>query len=350
MTAENIARGAVWLALAVVLLLIGMGSDTLTLTASLAAIFAIVGLSLNVLIGYLGQLSLGHQGFVGIGGMMAAYVTAQAGWSFAMAVFVGLLVGAGAALLLGVVALRITGLYLALVTLVFGLTVQSSLFQVPALTNSGAGQPADRPSLLAPNNHYYYACLAILVVVFLVDIALMRTKAGRALLTIKENERVASAYGINVVGYKLMGFVISGALAGLGGALLAYSSQSFSSADYDFTLGLTFVLMTVVGGAGSREGVVIGSAFFAVMTRYLPTAAWFQTLVGNVPGEIGTNLQQFGPILLGALLLLLTLIFNPGGIAQQIAPVVRWLKGEPFTLHGQSVASSPIAEASRVRA
>jgi len=344
-----LARGAVWLALAIGLLVVPYGSSVLVFTALLAAIYAVIGLSLNILIGYMGQLSLGHQGFVGVGGMMAAYVAAQDGWSFAASLFVGALVGAAAALVLGVVALRITGLYLALVTLVFGLTAQSSLFQVPALTNSGAGQPANRPSVLSSYGHFYYACLGILALVVALDVALLRTKAGRALLTIKENERVAAAYGINVVGYKLLGFVLSGATAGLGGALLVYSSQSFTAADFDFTLGLTFVLMTVVGGAGAREGVIVGSAFFAVMTRYLPNAGWFQSLVGHVPGEIGTNLQQFGPVMLGALLLLLTLIFNPGGIAQQLAPITRWLRGERFTLHAHRPAPATM-EASRVRA
>jgi branched-chain amino acid transport system permease protein len=246
--------------------------------------------------------------------------------------------------LLGVVALRISGLYLALVTLVFGLTLQSSLFQLPALTNSGAGQPANRPDQLGTQGHFYFACLAVLVIVLYTDVMLMRTKAGRALLTIKADERVAAANGISVVGYKLLGFVLSGIVAGFGGALLAFASQQFNGNDYDFLLGLTFVLMTVVGGAGSREGVVIASVFFALLTRYLPDAGWFRSVVEHVPGQIGTNIEQFGPVAFGALLLLLTLTLNPGGIAQQIAPVTGWFKGEPFRLRSERPRGTPIEE------
>jgi branched-chain amino acid transport system permease protein len=320
-----IARALAWLAIAAAVFSAGLFGENVAQYAVIAVAFAVVGLSLNVLIGYLGQLSLGHQGFVGIGAMMAAYVSTKAGWPFPVAVAVGGAIGGGAALVLGLVALRIRGLYLALVTLVFGLTLQSSLFQVPSLTNGGAGQPANRPDLLASQGHYYYACLCVLALVLYADVMLMRTKAGRALMTVKSDERVAAANGINVVGYKLLGFVLSGVVAGFGGALLVFASERFSGNNFDFLLGLTFVLMTVVGGAGSREGVVLASVFFALLTRYLPDAGWYHSLVEHIPGQIGTNVEQFGPIAFGALLLLLTLTLNPGGIAQQIAPVTRWI-------------------------
>lgn len=333
-------RALAALVLAAAVASVGLLGENVAQYAVIAAAFAVIGLSLNILIGYLGQLSLGHQGFVGMGGMMAAYVSTKAGWPFPIAVLVGGAVGGAAALLLGLVALRIRGLYLALVTLVFGLTLQSSLFQVPALTNSGAGQPANRPDILGSLGHYYYGCLAVVVIVLYADVMLMRSKGGRALLTIKADERVAAANGINVIGYKMLGFVLSGIIAGFGGALLVFASEQFSGNNFDFLLGLTFVLMTVVGGAGSREGVVIASVFFALLTRYLPNAGWFHSLVEHIPGQIGTNIEQFGPIAFGALLLLLTLTLNPGGIAQQIAPITRWFKGERLRLHPDRSAPS----------
>ncbi|MCA1824739.1 MAG: branched-chain amino acid ABC transporter permease [Mycobacteriales bacterium] len=336
------ARGLVWLLLAYVVFVFAPNTSERAAYAIDAAIFAMVGLSLNVLIGYTGQLSLGHQGFLGAGAIAAAYFQAKQSMPFFFCLLSGVLVGALFAIVLGIVALRITGLYLALITLVFGLTLQDSLFQVPALTGGGAGQPADRPSWLLDNWRFYFFCLALLAVVIYVDWRMTRSKTGRALLALKENERVAAAFGINVTAYKLLGFVISGGVGGLAGALFAYKSQQFSGADYDFFLALTFVLMTVVGGAGSRVGVILGSVLFAVLRPVLGSAHFLTDL-------FGTN-AQFAPDVIGALLLLLTLVFNPGGIAQQVRPLTRWLSGHRFTLHGHTEAGPRAVEGSSVRA
>ena len=235
--------------------------------ASRAVIFAIIGLSLNVLIGYTGQLSLGHQGLLGIGAFGTGYALSELGMPFVLTFVVAIVATAVAALLLGLVALRVSGLYLALITLVFGATAEASLFQFNFLTNGGAGQPAPRPDFLLTNVRFYVLCLACLVVVLYLDFRLTRSKTGRALLALKENERVAAAFGINVTAYKLIAFTFTGAITGLAGALFAYKTQSVNGIDFNFYLALTFVLMTVVGGLGSRIGVVIGSAFFAVHQR-----------------------------------------------------------------------------------
>ncbi|MDQ1713585.1 MAG: branched-chain amino acid transport system permease protein, partial [Frankiaceae bacterium] len=236
--------------------------------AIVAAVFAMVGLSLNILIGYTGQLSLGHQGFLGAGACAAAFVQTKMHAPFAVAVLSAVAVGALFALVLGFVALRIRGLYLALITLVFGLTLSSSLFLVPALTGGGAGQKADRPAFLQENTNFYWFCLALVLVVLYLDSRLLASKAGRALLAIKENERVAEAFGIGVTAYKLLAFGLSGAIAGLAGGLFAFRSQTYAAQDFTETglsLALLFVVMVVVGGLGNRVGVVIAGSFFALL-------------------------------------------------------------------------------------
>jgi branched-chain amino acid transport system permease protein len=218
-----------------------------------ACIFALVGLSLNILIGYTGQLSLGHNGFYGIGAFAAAYALTERGVPFALTFVVAAVVGALFALVMGLAALRITGLYLALITLVFGLTLGESLFEAEWLTNAGAGQPAtagvaDRGAqllLLLPG---------LPARRLLPGLAPAQEQGGRALLALKENERVAEAFGINVTVYKLIAFVLSGSLAGVAGALLAYRVGIVTASGFGFDLALTFVLMTVVGGLGSRLG------------------------------------------------------------------------------------------------
>lgn len=323
----------------------GLGSEDFAGRFADAAIFAVIALSVNVILGYTGQLSLGHQGFVGAGAFAAAYGATVLGLPFAFTFVLAAVVGAVFALGIGAVALRITGLYLALITLVFGLTLERSLFEVPALTNGGAGQPADRPDWLLSNDNFYWFCLAALAVVLYVDWRLTRSKAGRALLALRENERVAEAFGVNVTSYKLLAFVLSGAIAGLGGALFAYREQSVVGVSFSFELALTFVLMTVVGGLNSRVGVVAGGSLFALLD-YLLEKFHLTDLVEPLLGESA----QFSGRFLGAFLLLLTLIFNPGGIAQQLKPITRWFGGQRFSLHGDHESGPAAVEGSSVRA
>lgn len=344
-----LTRYAVLLAifLAVVLLptSVGLGNEDFAGRFADAAIFSVIALSVNVILGYTGQLSLGHQGFVGAGAFATAYGATELGVPFAATFVLAGLVGGLFALLIGAVALRITGLYLALITLVFGLTLERSLFEVPELTNGGAGQPADRPDWLLSNDNFYWFCLAMLAVVLYVDWRLTRSKAGRALLALRENERVAEAFGINVTSYKLLAFVLSGAIAGVGGALFAYRDQSVVGVSFSFELALTFVLMTVVGGLNSRVGVVAGGSLFALLD-YILERIGLTALLEPLLGESA----QFSGRFLGAFLLLITLIFNPGGIAQQLKPVTRWFAGQRFSLHGDDESGPAAVEGSSVRA
>lgn len=304
-----------------------------------ACIYAIVGISLNILIGHTGQLSLGHNGFFGIGAFAAAYSLTVREVPFALTFVIAGLVGALFALVMGLVALRITGLYLALITLVFALTLEESLFEVEWLTNAGAGQPADRPEWLIADSNFFYFCLAFLVVAVYIDYRLLKTKTGRALLALKENERVAEAFGINVTAFKLIAFVISGTLAGVAGALLAYRIGLVTASGLGFNLALTFVLMTVVGGLGSRIGVILGASLFASLS-FILEETWMhevqQFLVGLLSfgsTNAEANLTQYAVGFLGALGLLLTIVQFPGGLGQQLRAFFDWTWGKPFDVH-----------------
>ncbi|MCW2599525.1 MAG: leucine/isoleucine/valine transporter permease subunit [Frankiales bacterium] len=311
-----------------------------------AAIYAIVGLSLNIVTGYTGQLSLGHNGFFGIGAFAAAYSLTVQHVPFAVTFVLAGLSGAVFALVMGMVALRITGLYLALITLVFGLTLEDSLFEVSWLTNAGAGQPANRPEWLFSETRFFYFCLAFLVVAVYLDFVLLRTKTGRALLALKENERVAEAFGINVTAFKLFAFVLSGTLAGVAGALYAYRIGIVTASGLGFNLALTFVLLTVVGGLGSRLGVVLGGLLFASLDFVL-----HDTWVHNVNDFVFAfqNAPQFAVGFIGALGLILTIVRYPGGIGQQIRPLTRLLVGGQRSLHADDGGPAAV-EGSNVRA
>ena len=306
-----------------------------------AAIFACVALSMNMLTGYLGQLSLGHQAFFGIGAFVAATVVTTHQLPFLAGLVAGGLSGAVAAVILGGVALRITGLYLAIVTLAYGLLAENSLFLIRGLTGGGAGLPADRPTGFETNAKYAYICLVVLAILFAFDWRLMKSKAGRAILASRDDEKVAASFGINVTGFKLLAFVLSGVYAGLAGALFAFQIGNVVASPFNLALALTFVLMAVVGGLGNRVGVMIGGAFFAVIDTVLELVhsliIWIAGLVG---WELGHGLDPTLAPVIGAALLVLTLIQHPGGIGQQIAPIQNWIRGGKFDIHAQKDASA----------
>lgn len=282
---------------------------------SLAVIYAIAALSLNVLIGYAGQISLGHQGFLGIGAFLSAYVVTAQGQSFWVGLAVGALSGALASLLMGIVALRVKGLYLALVTLAYGRMAQESLFNLK-IFGRGSGVEAPRPSAFVGDRSFYYLTLLVLGGVLFVNWRFVKSKAGRAVNALRENEQVASSYGIPVSSYKLVAFVLSGVFVGLAGALFAFRNGRIDSQNLSFNLALFLVIVTVVGGLRSPVGIVVWTTLFQLLPDYLS-----DTFGSKAP---------FWSLAAGAALLVVILVFFPGGVGQLIRPFTRWLGGGPF--------------------
>jgi branched-chain amino acid transport system permease protein len=250
--------------------------------------FGIIALSMNMLTGYTGTVSLGHQAFVGLGAFTAAYILSTAGMPWLVAVAGAAILGAVQALAIGVLSLRVQGFFFAIVTLAYGLFTQDVLFNIDTITGGGGGSFADRPQFTVPGDDYIgifnkdvrYAWVALLFLaaVWIFDWRFTSSKGGRAVKALRDDPRVAASWGINVRAYTMLAFALSGAMAGIAGALLA-STQSFVSPQ-SFTLGtaLTYVLMTTVGGVGSRPGVVAGGFVFAglgpVLTAMHDTVGW----------------------------------------------------------------------------
>jgi branched-chain amino acid transport system permease protein len=339
-----VARGIVWAGIAYLVLVLPLSqpaTDVVDFTTAVG--YAIVALSLNVLLGYVGQISLGHQAFVGVGAFTSAYMMTVQGQSFWVGVLSAAAVGGAQALVLGGVSLRIRGLYFALVTLSYGLVAEQNIFQIEELTGGGAGQPAPKPNWFDSEWRYYYLALAFLAVVLYLDWRLMRSKAGRSLLALRENPRVASTFGINVRLATLFAFVLSGVFAGLAGAVIA-SNDTFVSPDtWNFNLALVFVIMTVVGGLRSRAGLVIGGAFFALLPYLIEKIPGVDRALAAIPGPNDLT-PEIAPLVIGPLLLLLTLTVFPGGIGQQIRPVSRWLGGHQFDPHDRGLKEVQISD------
>jgi branched-chain amino acid transport system permease protein len=294
-------------------------------------IIAIGALSLNVLIGYAGQISLGQQAFIGIGAFTSAYVISQSGQSFYVGVAAAAVVGVVQAVVLGLIALRVRGLYFALVTLVWGFVAENCIFRLKGFTNGGAGQNAPRPGGFTTDRAYLLLCVIFLAVILMIDWRLVATKAGRAMQALRESPQVAASFGINVKGYLLLSFGVAGFYAGVAGALFASRRTNVVAEDFQFAqIALPYLIVAVVGGLRRRGGIVLFSILFVLSDDWLPDLARALNI---------TYIQQRAGLFVQALsgvLAIVTLIFQPDGLGTITAPIGRWLKGDRFELdeHG----------------
>lgn len=241
-------------------------------TAGFVAISGIVVLSLVVLTGWANQVSLGQFALVAIGAMAAGWLTRKAGVSFWLAlplVPIGL---TGFATLLGLPALRLKGLYLAVVTSLFAFVVQRVLFDEQYF-GSIVPDRVDRPVLFIfdfedERSMYFLAVVALIVCVLIVT-SLRQTRAGRILIGLRENEVNVQSFGINVVRTRLMAFAISGFLCGVAGVLMAHHQRAVTADSFGVEQSINVFLAAVVGGIGSVSGALLAAGFLAV-TQLFP--------------------------------------------------------------------------------
>lgn len=300
---------AVLIPLPVVLSRVGPGllSPVWARALALGFAFAVAAIGLNVVMGYAGQISLGHAAFLGVGAFASGYITSQLGMPFIVGVLAGAGVGAVVAFVIGLISLRIGGIYLAISTLAFGIAMFDGLFKTPLLTRGSAGMEHPRPQIgdfeFKENADYLVIVVALLIGIWVLDRNITRTKLGRALYAIRENEQVAASLGVNVALYKTGAFVIAGAMTGVAGSMYAALAGFVQDQNFPFYLSLLFVIMIVVGGLGSRVGAFIVASFFAIIPTLVRGVAPF--------------LLDF-EFLIGSGLLLFTLVRHPGGIAQAL--------------------------------
>jgi ABC-type branched-subunit amino acid transport system ATPase component/ABC-type branched-subunit amino acid transport system permease subunit len=276
---------------------IGFSAAHLTLLTSVV-IYALIAVSLVVLTGWAGQISLGQFAFVGIGAGCAGAMLVHAHADLFLVLGGAALAGGVAAFLLGLPSLRIPGLYLAVVTMAFAVPVSTWLLDgtyFPALTPQVVRRPVlfDRVRLSSPLALYEF-CLVVLVVAFLLARNFRRSRAGRVVLAVRENERAASSYGIAPWRAKLVAFTFSGMLAGLAGALYTLNLRGVSFAGFDPEKSIVVFTMVVVGGMGSLGGAILGALyvqgaqyFLTGAAQLLATGAGLLVLLLIIPGGIG---------------------------------------------------------------
>jgi branched-chain amino acid transport system permease protein len=229
------------------------------------AILAVVGVSLVVLTGWGGQVSLGQMAFVGIGAAVAGGATANLGWDLSLALLAAGVVGAAAATVIGLPALRIPGLLFAVTTLALAMATSSWFLNSEFMGWLPTGR-IERPDLfgrvaISSETAYYYVALAGLGLALVAARNLRRARTGRVLIGTRDNEAAAAAFGINATRAKLTAFAASGFLAAFAGGLYVHHQQSLGITPYQPEESLRVFAMVVIGGLGSLPGALVGAAY-----------------------------------------------------------------------------------------
>jgi branched-chain amino acid transport system permease protein len=278
-------------------------------------ILSIASLGLMVLTGFTGQVSLGHAAFMAIGAYAHAWLLAR-GWPLLVSLPSAGLLCALVGLLLGIPALRVSGLYLAMVTLAFSMIVNHVAGRWTSVTGGFTGMAVDAPALfgasLGSPQRFYYFTLAVLVAVLLVLVNLTRSAIGRALVGVRDSEAAAYSLGIHVAAVKVGALSLSAGITGIAGGLLAHHTRYLTPDGFSLMLSLELMLMVVIGGLGSLRGAIFGAALISL----LPTAisAMKPWLPEQVSGQFGLESFVFGLVLAAFVL------FEPTGLNG------RWLK------------------------
>ena len=235
-------------------------------------IYAIVLFGLDIVVGYTGQVSLGHAGLFGIGAYTAGVLILKLDAPVYLAVPAAIAVTAVFGAMLALPALRVTGPYLAMVTLAFGTIIQILINEMTFLTEGPMGITLTKPVLFGhqlDETEYYWLVLALLVASLIFVHRVLRSQLGRAFEALRGSPVASDCMGVSVYRYKVYAFVISAALAGLAGSLYAYSEQYISPNTYNFELTVMFLLAIIMGGRKTRTGALLGAAIIVMLPKLL---------------------------------------------------------------------------------
>lgn len=297
---KTYGKAAFWICLALVLPLL-MHDEYSLMILTLCWIWAILASSLNLILGYTGQASLAQGAFFGIGAYASALLMLKLGFSFWSALPVSIAITGVFGYFIGLVALRTSGGYFAIVTLMFNIIVTTVIDRWSSLTEGPRGlMGIPSPSPIGPLSFesrlsYYYLALAALFLTIFVIYQVMRSRPGKAFLAVRGNEKLARAAGIDVFRTKLTSFTLSTMLAGMGGAFYGSYLGFISPDSSGFLVTFTALINVVIGGMGTLIGPIIGTVIMTYLMEY------FQTFV------------EYATLFMG-LVLLIFIIYLPGGI------------------------------------
>ncbi|HDP24914.1 MAG TPA: branched-chain amino acid ABC transporter permease [Deltaproteobacteria bacterium] len=294
---------------------LSMGAYGMSLL-TLVGIYAIVALGLNLLTGFTGQISLGHAALFAVGAYTSAILTGTHGVSFWLALPAAGILAAIVGIFIGLPALRLKGLYLAIATMGLGFIVEEIIVHWSSMTGGVNGLAVSRPVLgafeFSSDDSFYYLVVSILFIMTVIMKNLLRTPTGRAFVAIRDSDVAASSMGINLAAYKTIAFCISAFYAGIAGSLFAHFMYFIGPENFTFLISISFLVMIVVGGVGSVHGAVFGAIFITLLPEFISfTRGYLPEVIGK---QVGLQEATYG------LVLILFLRFEPMGLYG------RWLK------------------------
>ena len=242
-------------------------------------IYAIVLFGLDIVVGYTGQVSLGHAGLFGIGAYTAGVLVMKLSAPLWVTLPAAIAMTAGFGALLALPALRVTGPYLAMVTLAFGTIIQILINEMSFLTEGPMGITLTKPSLFGQvlDEREYFWVVAVMLLAALIFVhRVLRSHLGRAFEALRGSPVASDCMGVSVYRYKVYAFVISAGLAGLAGALYAYSEQYISPNTYNFEQTVLFLLAIIMGGRKTRTGAILGAAIIVMLPKLLDDLELFR--------------------------------------------------------------------------
>jgi branched-chain amino acid transport system permease protein len=250
---------------------------------TLGLVYSIVFLSLVVLTGYSGQISLGQTAFMGLAAFTTGHLVVDAGLSPWLALVLGSLAAVPAGVVVGLIAVRLHGLFLGLMTLAVAFMAQELFFGKP-IVSGVEGLDVPRPALVDGPRSFYLLTLAVLAGFALLAVSLRTGRTGRVLGSIRDSETATRALGVNVVKYKTIIFGLSAFMAAVGGTLLAMTKENANRLDFIPFLSLIYLTLTVIGGLFHVGGAIVSGILFGVYPK----------LFGNVEFMLDIQLILFG--------------------------------------------------------
>ncbi len=291
--------------------------------------YGVAALGLNILVGFTGQISLGHSAFFGFGAFATAWIHSKGIPVFFSIPLAGLMTTA-VGMVFGLPAGRLKGLYLAIATLASQFILQDFFSRADWFTGGSSGAIAGHMRVFgfefSNDARYFYVVLAYVVVLYTLAANLMRTRDGRAFVAVRDHYLSAEIMGINLTKYRILSFGISSFYAGIGGALFAHYLGFVSVEGFDILLSIQFLGMIIIGGLGSIMGSLMGTAFLVLLPEVMEMAA---KMLKGVPA-LTAGLPYLKQIAIG-LAIILFLVFEPAGLAHRWRQIKAYWKLYPFS-------------------
>lgn len=311
---------------------------------SFILVYSIAGLGLMVLAGFTGLVSLGHAAFLGVGAYAQANLVAL-GVPFPLALVASGALAACVGVVVGLPALRVKGIYLAIATLALGFIVEEVLARWETVTGGNSGMLVKTPAILGwemrSPEALYYVSLVVCILVTLGVLNLLRSSTGRAFIAIRDSEISAQSMGIHLARYKTLSFAISAGIVGLAGGLYAHMLRFLSPEQFSIVQSIDLLLLVVIGGLGSVHGAFLGAIFIIAMPQLISLTKDF------LPAAIGqaTGLQA---VVFGAVLVAFVL-FEPMGMYGRWLKMRTYLQLFPLYRQGMFKRQRSFQKSERVR-